>query len=190
MQKPPPPFDCLPDKALRYLGLDQGNTLFRQGEATKALYFLDQGTVVLSRWSAMGEEIAIHTAHGGESFAEAALFSEMYHCDARMKTPCKLWEINKLAVLDTFATEPEFALALTAKFARQVQILRRQKELLAIRSATERVYAAMCEGMLTADIKLFAATIGLAHETTYRALAKLVDEKRIVKTARGLYDKL
>lgn len=188
MKKPPEPFNKLQENDLNYLELDSGHKLFHQGEKTRAIYYLQQGAVTLSRWGANGDEIIIHTAHDGESFAEAALFSDKYHCDAQTRTQCVLWEINKAALLSVFNKEPEFALALTAKFARQVQVLRHQKELLAIRSAPERVYAAMCEGLLTTDIKLFAASIGLAHETVYRALAKLVKEKSVVKTARGLYE--
>ena len=185
--KPPHPFDTLEEKDLNYLQLDSGHRLFAQGEKTKAMYFLHQGDVTLSRFGTNGDEIIIHTAHDGESFAEASLFSDSYHCNAMTRTPCILWEINKSALLNMFSNDPAFALALTAKFSRQVQVLRHQKELLAIRSAPERVYTAMSEGMLTTDIKLFAASIGLAHETVYRALARLVDEKRVVKTARGLY---
>lgn len=188
MKKPPAPFDRLADNALRYLELDSGQQLFQQGQKTTAIYYLQQGTITLSRWGANGDEVIIHTAHNGESFAEAALFSDHYHCHALTRAACVLWEVSKPAVLGAFRKEPEFALALTAKFARQVQVLRHQKELLAIRSAPERVYAAMCEGMLTSDIKLFAASIGLAHETVYRALAMLVTEGRVVKTARGSYE--
>lgn len=68
-----------------------------------------------------------------------------------------------------------------------VTLSRWSQELLAIRSAQERVYAALCEGMLTLAIKHFAASIGLAPETTYRAFADLVKDERIVKTARGSY---
>lgn len=188
MKKPPSPFDTLADNALHYRELGSGHQLFRQGAKTTAMYYLQNGTITLSRWGANGDEVIIHTAHDGESFAEAALFSDSYHCNAQTRTACVLWEISKPALLSAFSTEPAFALELTAKFARQVQVLRHQKELLAIRSAPERVYAAMCEGMLTSDIKLFAASIGLAHETVYRALAKLVAEGRVVKTAWGLYE--
>lgn len=86
MKKPPAPFDRLADKSLHYLKLDSGHQLFRQGVKTTAMYYLQRGTITLSRWSANGDEIIIHTAHDGESFAEAALFSDHYHCDAQTRT--------------------------------------------------------------------------------------------------------
>ena len=78
IKKPPQPFDTLDEKDLSYLQLDSGYRLFKQGEKTKAIYFLQQGEVTLSRWGAKGDEIVIHTAHDGESFAEASLFSDNY----------------------------------------------------------------------------------------------------------------
>lgn len=190
METLPAPFNCLPDTALTHLTLASGDRLFRQGEKARALYILEEGMVILSRWTQAGDQIVTHTAQRGESFAEAALFSEAYHCDAQTKTDCRLWQIDKSAVLVAFATQPDFALSLTAKFARQIQMLRHRQELLAIRSAEERVYTALCEGMLTFDIKHFSASIGLAPETTYRALASLVCAKRISKTARGCYEQI
>jgi len=188
MKTLPPPFDCLPETALCRRSLLPGDMLFRQGTRALAFYFLEQGTVTLSRWSQSGDQIVIHTVHSGESFAEAALFSEVYHCDAQAKTDSRLLQFDKVPVLETFTTMPDFALKLTARFASQIQSLRHRQELLAIRSAQERVYAALCEGMLTIDIKHFAASIGLTPETTYRALASLVKDKRLVKTARGRYE--
>jgi predicted transcriptional regulator len=58
---------------------------------------------------------------------------------------------------------------------------------LAVRSATERVWLAMVEGLLQSTIKQFAASIGLTHEATYRALAELVENGRIQKQGRGRY---
>ena len=44
--------------------------------------------------------------------------------------------------------EPEFAIELTARFAREVQKGRRQVELLSVKSAEERVFMAVADGML------------------------------------------
>lgn len=144
----PPLFHRLPDSAVN-LRLFKGSVrLFRQGDKPECFYFLEQGEVVLIRHSVAGDEIVIHVARGGETFAEAALFSDEYHCDALIRQPSRLWEISKDAVLTLSRQDAEFSLALSARFARQVQGLRRHKELLAIRSATERVFVALSEGML------------------------------------------
>ena len=84
-------------------------------------------------------------------------------------------------------TDVEFARSMASRFASQIQETRRHVELLSIRSADERVLAALKDGLLVEEITTFAETIGLAPETVYRALAQLSKEYRIEKTARGQY---
>ena len=181
------PFDQLPAGAVTLRSVAESSRLFRQGDKPGCFYFLEQGEVTLTRITAAGDEVVMHTAYSGETFAEAALFSEQYHCDAFTKLPCRLWEIDKQAVMTLSRQDSEFSLQLTARFARQVQALRRHKELLAVRSASERVYLAMAEGLLQSNIKQFSASIGLTHEATYRALSELVAAGRVVKRGRGEY---
>ena len=76
---------------------------------------------------------------------------------------------------------------MASRFAHQVQTYRRRLEILAIRSAEQRVLEAVWDGMMKNDITSFAATIGLTREATYRALAALARSGRLRKTARGTY---
>ena len=187
MKHLPKPFDQLPDYAVDLEVFEEPGRLFLQGAEARCLYYLEQGEVTLIRHTAAGDEVSIHVAYSGETFAEAALFSDQYHCDAMIRQPSRLWAINNADVLTLSRKNAEFSLALSARFAGQVQGLRRQKELLAIRSATERVYVALSEGLLHSNIKQFASSIGLTHEAVYRALAKLVKAGRVIKYGRGKY---
>ena len=76
---------------------------------------------------------------------------------------------------------------MASRFASQIQESRRRVELLSIRSADERILAALEDGLLIEDITTFAEIIGLAPETTYRTLAQLSQNGQILKTARGQY---
>lgn len=183
----PAPFDQLPENALRPQLLAEKICLFRQGEPPRAIFYLEHGEIVLLRYTTSGDEIIIHVARSGETFAEAALFSGQYHCDAIVRQQSSIVEISKAAVLRTAQQNTRFSLALVARFSQQVQRLRSHKELLAIRSATERVYVAINEGMLQGSVKQFAASIGLTHEVVYRALAELVKKGRLLKHSRGQY---
>lgn len=78
-------------------------------------------------------------------------------------------------------------MALTARFAGQVQSYRRRFEIMAIRSAEDRVYTAVSDGMLSGSVKSLAGEIGLTHEVVYRALATLVKQRRVQKIGRGQY---
>ncbi|MCJ8322408.1 MAG: Crp/Fnr family transcriptional regulator [Rhizobiales bacterium] len=181
-------FHDLPANALKNINFQKSETIFRQYDETCGLYFVISGKVSLKRHSPNGDEIIIHNAGKNETFAEAALFSKEYHCDATAIETTQLVLINKAAVLAQMASNPIFAMNLSAQFARQIQIYRRRLEIQAIQSADERVYAAIGDGMLQGNIiKELAAHIGLSHEATYRSLANLVKRNKLTKFARGKY---
>ncbi len=186
----PSPFDQLPNTAHRRIELVAKSALFHQGEPTRGVFFLMRGNLELRRVTENGDEIVLHKATAGSTFAEASLFAPTFHCNAMALVECSVMEIEKAAVLKLFATDTAFAMALTARFAGQVQSYRRRFEIMAIRSAEDRVYAALIDGMLTGSVKTLASEIGFTHEVVYRALAKLVKSKRAEKTARGQYRSL
>ena len=187
IQTLPSPFNQLPKNAARTLELRDGDHVFRQGDPTIGMFYLLRGQIRLERTTEHGDRLSIHLARPDETFAEASLFSERYHCDAVCVGKSTAIRLDKRSVLNCFTTMPDFALALASSFAQQVQSNRHRLELLAVRSAQDRVLHAVRDGLLVADIKSFAAAIGLTHEATYRALAALVDAGKLVKPARGTY---
>ena len=184
----PDPFQTVPAHACRNLHLAKGGAAFRQGDRTKGLFIILVGKMELRRFTEAGDIIVIHRAVAGETFAEPSLFSKAYHCDAVALQQTELVELDRGYILRSFRSDPDFAFALTRRFATQLQDYRRKLELLAIRSAEARVHAAVADGLLRADIKAFAADIGLSHEAVYRALAKLAHQGRLKKVARGRYE--
>jgi CRP-like cAMP-binding protein len=180
-------FESLPADAIARRSFAPGEAVFRQGDPTRGLFTLVSGAVTLLRRTEAGAEIVIHRARPGETFAEASLFSDAYHCDAVAAAPTSLIALDRRWILHRFRTDPDFAIALARRFAAQVQTYRRKLELLAINHADERVFAALADGMLTSGVKPFAAEIGLTHEAVYRALASLTRAGRTVKTGRGRY---
>lgn len=80
----------------------------------------------------------------------------------------------------------EFSLQLSARFARQIQVLRRHKELLAVRSASEHAHLAMADALLKSNIKQLAASLGLTYKATYLALTELV-EAGLILVKQGEY---
>lgn len=183
----PAPLDRLDPDARKHTTLTAGDSLFLQNTPTKGLFFLEYGSLELRRFTSGGDTIVLHRIMPGETFAEASLFTAQYHCEIVATTASRVLELDREAVLDRFASDNEFAMMLTARFAAQIQSYRRRFEIIAIRSAKDRVHAALSDGMLTGNIKSFAGEIGLSHEAVYRALSQLVRLKRIKKTARGQY---
>lgn len=160
------------------------------GRQNPWLLFLIEGSVELRRFTRAGQTVIIHRAHGGETFAEASLFSQSFHCDALVTSKSHLVELDRHVILEKFYDEPEFALAIARRFAVQNQHYRRKLELLAIKNAEDRIFTAIIDWLLTGTIKAFASDIGLTHEAVYRGLANLVKRGLLVKSGRGKYSSL
>lgn len=158
-----------------------------QADATQGLYYLVDGIIDLKRVTNSGHSIMIHRARPGDTFAEASLFSDSYHCTATAFCESTVITCSRAAILELLDTDLEFARLMASRFATQIQESRRRVELLSIRSADERVLAAFKDGLLVDDIATFAESIGLASETVYRTLAQLNKDEKIIKTSRGQY---
>lgn len=181
------PFSLLPSEARQRQAMHHREVLFRQGETTKGMYRVVSGSVTLQRTSLIGDTLNLHRAKGGGTFAEASIFSAEYHCDA-ICTNVGIFEvISKTAVLMALRTNPDFAESFTRMLATLVQHQRSLMEIMAIKSATDRVYAAIQAGYLVGTISEFASRINLTHEASYRALRTLTQKGLINQIARGQY---
>lgn len=183
----PAPFDQLTATSQNSRVVTEGEHLFLQGDVARAIYFVQRGEIRLVRHGEAGTLVPVFRALSGDTFAEAALFSPVYHCDAVASRPSTVISLNKPVILSVMERDPSFALALTKRFAGQVQAYRRRLEIQAIASAHDRVLAALSDGWLTGTVVDFAAEIGLSHEATFRALSRLVQDGRAVRPARGCY---
>lgn len=174
---------------LRHRRLKAGEALFRQGDPAIAVYRVDAGRVRLVRYLEDGSSVALHVARAGETFAEAALWAEAYHCDGVAETPSEVTAIPKADLLDVLEGDARASLALARGLAAHVRDLRARLELRNIRSAPERVVAWLrlqASGdppavRLDRPWMEIAAEIGLTHEAIYRALATLERAGRIVR---------
>lgn len=160
--------------------------LFREGDPADGMFLSLNAKVRMERTGPDGEAVAIHTAEPAQSFAEASVFAERYHCDAVVLVEGKVIRIPKQVVLAGFA-DPEFSAAYNQIMSHQVQAYRQMVEILSVRSAVERVYAAVVAGLMDTSVMSFSQRIALTHEATYRALRTLVHQGRLEKPSRGHY---
>ena len=177
----------LPAEAKRLQVLSAGQRLFHQTEKTRGIFAVVKGQVQLCRTTEAGETLILHCAMPGQLFAEASLFADHYHCDAVAVTEAEVLRLGKTAVLKALAEDQAFSLAFHQLLAKQVQHYRQRVALLAIRSAEERVYAAVQMGLLNTTVTELAEQIGLSREACYRALRQLVTQGRLKKLGRGRY---
>lgn len=181
------PFSSLANNAQRFINVDKGDILFRQGQSTTGLYRVVSGSVTLQRTGLNGDTLTLHRAVSGGYFAEASVFSATYHCDAICTLAGCVIKIAKDHVLSTMQSNPTFVEEFSKLLAQQVQGYRAHIELLAISSAKDRLLAAMQAGYFETTVIDLASRINLTHEVCYRALRSLCDEGRLRRTGRGKY---
>lgn len=161
--------------------IGRGASVFRQGDPAAAVFVVETGRVRLTRVLADGAAVVLHVAEAGESFAEASLSAERYHCDAVAEADSIVLALAKPDLLAALATDPAECLALAQALASQVRDLRARLELRNIRSATMRLLAWLrlrASGdppivALRRSWTQVADEVGLTREAVYRALATL-----------------
>jgi CRP-like cAMP-binding protein len=176
-----------PDAKEHRRRLDAGETLFRQGDAAGAIFRLESGQIRLLRHTEDGASVVMHVARPGETFAEAALFVDAYHCDAIAQTPSQVSVIHKRDLLRDVRHDPTDVLELARVLAGQVRDLRARLEIRNIRAADERLLAWLrlkARGKppcveLDCTWTHVAEEVGLTREATYRALSAMRRTGRI-----------
>jgi CRP/FNR family transcriptional regulator, dissimilatory nitrate respiration regulator len=174
--------------------LAAGESLFKQGEPATAIYKIESGRLRLVRRTVDDHLVVLHTARTGELFAEAALFSEVYHCDAVAAVPSVVRVYPKAVLRVLLRIDPALFEGFMERLAHQVQELRVQMELRNIRSARERVLQylrlrAGADGQTIAiegQLQDVAAEVGLTREALYRTLAGLEAEGVLARTGSGI----
>ena len=166
--------------------LSSGTFLFRQGDKTVGMFFLESGRLCMQRITPDGSRVTLHVVRAGEPFAEPALFSERYHCDMFAETDAEVWVYPKKALVASLHENPEAMWAFAEKLARGLQGMRLRYELKQIRSAPDRVMQLLrlrCDDAgnytVTGTLKDLATELGLTHEALYRAISALEKMGRI-----------
>jgi CRP-like cAMP-binding protein len=168
---------------------EAGETLFHQGDKASAVFEVEQGRVQLIRHAVDGRRIVLHTARPGELFADAALFSDAYQCDAVATIASRVGAYPKRALLAAFRKDAALAEKFMALLTRQIHVLRNRPEERNIRSARARVlhHLALAADPKTRAVHLdgtlmdLAAEIDLTHEALYRTLAALEKDRAICR---------
>jgi CRP-like cAMP-binding protein len=176
-----------PNARARLRRLEASEVLFRQGDPAAAIFRLESGRVHLLRHTEDGASVVMHVARPGETFAEAALFADVYHCDAIAQAPSRVTVIRKRDLLRDVQRDAAEVLKLARVMAGQVRDLRARLEIRNIRAADQRLLAWL---RLKArgnppSVELdrtwiqVAEEIGLTREATYRALSAMRRAGRI-----------
>jgi CRP-like cAMP-binding protein len=183
---------ALDQKTLERQSLARNEVLFRQGDKVTAIYFIEAGRLRLDRRTFDGRLLCLGTTPAGEFFVEAALFADIFHCDAVATEPSQVRVYPKEAVLNALRTDPNSAMSFLAFMAHQVIEVRQRLELMKVRSAKDRVmlYLDLNVGPdghtvnLRSQLQDIASELGLTREALYRTLSSL-ERAGAIKRAEG-----
>lgn len=172
-------------KRVRWRDVRRGQALFREGDASTAMYAVGHGRVRLARRVEGAGEVVQHVARAGNTLAEAALFADRYHCDAIAEVASRIAVIPRDALLQGFERDPELLRGFLGLLAAQVRDARSRLQLRSVRPARARVWQYLLLRALGDRVTLdrpareIAGELGLTPEAVYRALSALRSEGRI-----------
>lgn len=174
--------------------LAAGEILFRQGGKAPSIFEVEQGRLRLLRYTIDSHPVVLHTARKGELFAEAALFTATYRCDAVAAIASRVRVYPKPELLAAFRSDSEIGERFMAMLAHQIHTLRARLEERNIGSARERLlhHFALVAGKDGRTVRVdgtlmdLAAEIGLSHEVLYRTLAALEKSGAIARTRSSI----
>jgi CRP-like cAMP-binding protein len=151
--------------------LENGDILFSAGDQAKGFYVLLAGKIKLYKISPDGKEYILRVVGGGQTFAEAAAFSDLaYPVFAESMSQCRLVYFDADDFRNLIQKSPQLALNMIATMALLLQSLNQKIEDLSLRE----VGARLCRHLLSrARRQQSEAKDGttLQLETTKSALA-------------------
>lgn len=177
----------------RDVALARGEPLFHAGDPALGLVLVCEGTLELIRTSPEGRRLVLHRAGPGDTFAEASLFETHHHCDAVAAVPSRLTVYAASDLRRAAETDPSLGWRIAAHLAARLVAERARAERLALPHAADRIldvlHALPSEPdgsrRLDRSWKTLAAELGLSHEATYRALARLERSGRLRRDGDG-----
>ncbi len=188
-------FSGLPEadlEALAHLAVSKAfarqATIFWEGREAQGFYLLSRGSVKLVKSSPDGKEYIIRLVGPGETFAEAAVFSDAsYPATAMALEDCQTLFFPKAPFLRHLAASPTLARNMLATLSRLMLHLTRQLEDLSLKEVSARLACYLLErcqerhGQIEPGLVFelpttkthLAAYLGTIGETLSRTLSRL-----------------
>jgi CRP/FNR family transcriptional regulator, dissimilatory nitrate respiration regulator len=175
----PPPLEALRSRC-EVRDYSKGDTVFRLGDAARAVYYLLDGEVHLLRNGPDGGTVILHRALPRGFFAEASLNAERYHCTALCVRASRVLVLPRNVLRRQLEQDSDFALDWVSGLCTELRRQRSTVERLQLRGAEARVrHYLLTEGDAAGGLELrctvshWADLLGLTRETLYRTLARM-----------------
>ena len=153
-----------------------GTFLFHRNDPVRSVFLVTAGKVVLQRPRIDGGMLVLQHATAGHVVAESSIFSDIYHCDARVTQNATCHVLRKMDFLHLLSADAEFATLWMTWLAGQIQTARLRAEILAQKTVAARLngWLDWHDGSLPprGEWKRLAAEIAVTPEALYRELAR------------------
>ncbi len=159
----------------RDLEFAPGAAVFHRGDAVHFVHMVRAGVIHLVRHQANGAALTLQRAASGSILAEASVYSDSYHCDARAETPAATRAIARETFLHALAGDAALALEWTRHLANEVQRARLHAEILSLRTVAARLDAWLAWNRALPRKGLWANVaheISVSPEALYREVAR------------------
>jgi CRP/FNR family transcriptional regulator, dissimilatory nitrate respiration regulator len=171
-------------KGARVSSHRRGEVLFLQGDPVTSFYVVLDGWVKVFRTTQAGEEAIVGVFHRGQSFAEAAAFTEgVYPASGETASDTRLLCISARNLVGQLKDSPEIGLAMLASTSQHLNLLVRQIEELKAHTGPQRVAGFLlsmapvesgpCTIAIPYDKALLAGKLGMKPESLSRAFQRL-----------------
>ncbi len=184
----------------RSVSLKEGEVLFQQQQEARSFYFVESGTIKLSRFSVDGEEKVIELVMAGRTFAEALMFLDTprYPVTATAMVECRLQSLENNRFLELLRHSPETCFRMMGDMSIRLHRLIKEIEDLSLQSATSRVAGYFCGQLkaqqsrygekidfrLTIPKAVIASRLSIKPETFSRIL-KSLSQRGIIEVKGG-----
>lgn len=169
----------------RRLDHRKGEIIFAEGAPSRGFCLVASGAVKIYRVAPDGRERVIHVVERGESFAEAAMFMEMYPATAEALTATTVVCIEKNGFKQLLTRDPRLSFKIMGTLVRWLNLLRNALTDLSLKEVPARFASYVLSLPATPGRPLkvniskttVAQMIGTTKETFSRLLAKLARAK-------------
>lgn len=162
--------------------VDKGEFLFRQGQPSETIYFVDSGVVKVETYSEHTDEsLVLYYASAGMALAEEHIYLDHYGYSATVDVDAEVRCLSKAVIQKRLAEDADYASHFLSCLSTRYGELRILCNFLTIRRAEERILAYL-KWKVTTDgptldlqgrLGQLGGTLDLTKESVYRAMAKL-----------------
>lgn len=185
---------------MRLVLLQDGETLFSQGEPARSIFLLSTGQVKLARRRPNGAEKVISLVTPGNTFAEAVMFSRgrVYPVDAEAITASTVWAVNGEHYCSVLQQSTDACFSVLKRLTERLHEQVADIERLSLHTASARLIAYLLGELpaghtgsrarirLTAPKNVIASRLSIVPATFSRTLAKLTRDDLLLVREREI----